>query len=255
MTQQIDRIHTPCKNCVFSKYENNTQVDCLLNYISKYKENNTEVLEVYDEEKEFFVINKKKCIGYRENKWFDQFELSNATLEEKISKYQELNRLHYLLVIDLKNLNFDQLIYFIKSIHSLKYPPLKIILIRHVNNNIFEYEKIIHAFKENKISIPWRIQTMVDNSLSYKDILHNIISINKQYRFIVSIEDFNEDLETIVNKANSIVHDDLQSFQIIGNKNKTCIILSGPVYRYSLKNDNKNILEDDTMYEFCDIGR
>ena len=50
----VNTIHTPCKSCVFALYEDKTQTDCGLNYISKYRQkDNVEVLEAYDNDKEF----------------------------------------------------------------------------------------------------------------------------------------------------------------------------------------------------------
>ena len=81
----IHAIHTPCKNCVFAKYEENTQTGCELDYIEKYKNLESEILEVYDNDKEFYVINDKKCLGYREPKWFEQLSMSDSSMEEKIN--------------------------------------------------------------------------------------------------------------------------------------------------------------------------
>lgn len=108
----ISQIHTSCKNCVFSIYSDITQTGCALNFLSKYKEKNTEILEAYDEQKEFYIINNKKCLGYREDGWFKQFDMVGSTTDEKIKKFKETNYIDYLMLIDLKkfdNKKFEQL--------------------------------------------------------------------------------------------------------------------------------------------------
>ena len=250
----INPIHTPCKSCAFAKYDGITQTDCHIDYINKYKANNTEILEAYDNDKEFYIINNKKCVGYRENKWFEQFDLSDAAIEQKIAKFNELNKLHYLLAVNLKNFTFDQLKSLLKEIGELECPPLKIILIRYPDKDAtFSYEKIVETFNEYKINIKWRIQTMVDDLLTYDEILHNIVTLNTEYRFILSVAEPCLELTKIVDQANNRVHTELRSFEIISNQEKTCIIFSGPVYRYAIKNTH-NILKDYKMYEFCNLG-
>ena len=98
--QRIDTVHTPCKNCVFAEYDNKTQIGCHLDYIDRFKQSNIDIIEAWDEEKEFYIINKKKCVGYRENKWFASKGLGDATLDAKIEFFNKNNFLHYLLIIN-----------------------------------------------------------------------------------------------------------------------------------------------------------
>ena len=130
---EINPIHTPCKQCVFAKYENITQTDCFLNYIDKYKTNEVEILEAYDEEKEFYIINGKKCIGYRENKWFANIGMENASIEEKIQEFNRKNYLHYLLVLNLDNYSYENFEHLKNQIANISIKPSKIIFIRYQN--------------------------------------------------------------------------------------------------------------------------
>lgn len=244
----INQIHTPCKDCVFAKYDNITQVGCELNYINAFKSKNVEILEVYDKEKEFFVINNKKCLGYRENKWFNQYGLEHASLDEKIKKFHETNHLSYLLVIDLKN--FDDASFFSlkNQILNCSIKPQKIIFIRYQSINNFHFNKIKHLLDEANIDCKWRIQTMVDESLNEKDILHNIVNINRNTRFISYISKPNNELSQVVDKANIIVYNDLDFFTAIANSDKSIILFSAPSYRWSIIMEQKNILDDENNY-------
>ena len=56
--ETIKPIHTPCKDCTFAIYEGKTQNGCHLNLLEKYKNKNLEILEAYDEQKEFYIINQ-----------------------------------------------------------------------------------------------------------------------------------------------------------------------------------------------------
>lgn len=248
MNNLVHNIHTPCKNCVFAKYDGITQTDCHLSYIEKYKKSGIEILEAYDNEKEFYIVNDKKCIGYRENKWFDQFELLDNSLDAKINKYHKLNKLHYLLVVDLKNFSISNLSDIFTDIAKAVVEPQKIILIRHKDMHTdFVYDKIETLIKQHNISYIWRIQTMLDNTITYEEILHNITTINSKYRFIVSVSEPTS-VSQIINHANKLVHEDLDQFVVISNKDKTALIYSGGMYRFGLIQEKINILTDYNHY-------
>lgn len=247
----INAIHTPCKNCSFAIYEDKTQTNCALEYLAVYNRNNQEVLEVYDDEKEFFVINNKKCPGYRESKWFDSLSENTDTLEDKIAVYHKYNYIDYLLVINLLVLTRQQFIDLCEQISKLSIKPKKIILVRYPPSSgidTFPYEYLKENIEKYLIGTAWRIQTVVDPSISYEFMLQNITSVNKKHRFIASINGFNKSVSDIIIHANDTVTKKLQSFMIISNSEKSCFIFSSAVYRYSMFMDNKNILLDETNY-------
>lgn len=241
----INPIHTPCKNCVFAKYDKNTQIDCHLDYISLYRKKNVEILEAYDEQKEFYVINNKKCIGYRENSWFEKRNLGDLSIEEKVKKFREKNFLHYLLTVDLKNFSKEDLFILAEELKHLSIQPRKIIFIRHLHDEEkFSYELIQNVLLDSGINTKWRIQTMLIHK-DPKDILHEVINLNKKYRFILSISSVPKNISIIVDKANYIVYENMDRFIAIRNQDKTCILFSTPNYRHSLLIEKKDILEED----------
>jgi hypothetical protein len=248
INEQINTIHTPCKNCVFAEFNNNTQIDCHLKYIDKYKNKNVSILEAYDDEKEFYIINGKKCLGYRENKWFKQFDLQDAPVEDKINKFLETNTLDYLLTINLKNITLDQLDIMLKQISECEIQPKKLILIRYVDNDkSLQYTNIEELLQKYSVKYIWRIQTILDLSLSYSSILHNIITMNPKYRFIVNNEQFNNDLTHMIKTTNRVVHEDLDQFDVLSNKDKSCIVFSSLVYRFDAFHGN-NLLSNTNKF-------
>ena len=69
---------------LFSIYKDNTQIDCAMNLLEKYKSKNTEIIEAYDEDKEFYILNNRKCIGFRKDNWFKQFN-DDLDIENKFN--------------------------------------------------------------------------------------------------------------------------------------------------------------------------
>jgi hypothetical protein len=251
--EEISIIHTPCKSCVFAAYSNKTQTGCHLDLLEKYKNHGVQILEAYDNELEFFILNKKKCFGYRENSWFITHGLSeDSTIEQKIQKFKESNNIGYLLVINfLETGDSDNDLYNLrKSLSGLKVQPKKLVFVRgSTGPDRTDYKGIQSLMKKTGISCPWRIQTMVDDSLSNEDILHNIINLDKSIRFICNIKKSDcANISTVIDKANRIVYDDLQTFVILSDKDRSCVLFSGGVYRYSLIEHRKDILLDSNNY-------
>lgn len=248
MEPSIDIIHTPCKSCVFALYTDKTQTGCHLDYIDKYKNKGVDVLEAYDNDLEFFIINSKKCIGYRENRWFIQYGLEHASLDEKAAKFKELNRIDYLLVInfieigssknDIENIK--------KGLAKLAIPPKKIVFVRGPEGaETTIYASIQQLMSDTKINCAWRIQTMVDDSISNENILHSVINNNKPYRFICNIKKAEcDDLNNVIQKANDMVYDQLDQFVVLTDSSQSCVIFPAGVYRFSLIEHGKDILSD-----------
>lgn len=241
---EINSIHTPCKKCAFAKYDNNTQIDCYLNLISKYRDKNIEILEAYDNEKEFYIINGKKCFGYRENSWFDKKNLSHLSLDEKIAHIKNSSFIHYLLIVDLKKFSTDQDLEQLESqLSSLTIKPRKIILVRYQNDDKnHEFDKLKRLLEQSNLGCEWRIQTVLDDK-NYLDHMHELSNLNKKYRLVCGIINQSTNLDKIVNKANALIYDELSHFEVLSNEAKSVLMFSAPNYRYSLFIEKINILD------------
>lgn len=248
----IEPIHTPCKECVFAKYDNNTQIGCSLKYLDIYKAQSVDILEAYDNDLEFYIINGKKCMGYRENTWFVKAGLENATLEEKIAYYNSLNKLNYLLVINFKEIGVSEESKnnLLNSLIDLPIKPAKIVFIRdqELSHNT-TYASINDLMNRAKINCPWRIQSMVDDNISNANILHSVICLNKQYRFICHIRSVPTSLHHIINIGNEIVHTKLDKFNVLSLPDHSCVLFPGGVYRYAIAEQQKDILAAIDEYQ------
>lgn len=245
---EIQAVHTPCKQCVFATYDNITQIGCALNYLDKYRFNNIDILEAYDEDKEFYVINGKKCLGYRENKWFEQFDLQNSSLEDKIAKYNETNSLNYTAIMNLQVLSHDEFDSLCQQLANCTIKPKRLVLIRYRDDELsFAYDLIDQILKKHNISCVWRIQTMLDNTIIYENAVHNIVQHDRGSRFALSLNGYSEDLIKIVETVNTKVYKELDSFILGGNKDKSAMIYSISVYKYGVAN-NEDITLNDELY-------
>lgn len=65
---------TSCKDCCFAVYEDRTQTKCRLKRLDKLRRAGAEILEVFDKEKEFYVVYNKYCLWKRSPAWLEQYK-------------------------------------------------------------------------------------------------------------------------------------------------------------------------------------
>lgn len=243
----ICAIHTPCKNCSFAVYEEKTQTDCLLGLLEKFKSSEIEILEVYDEDKEFFVINNKKCVGYKEEKYFENRNLSQATIGEKADYVQSQLYIKYSIVINLKKYDPKELKKLAEKISDLTISPETLHIIRYKEDR----EKYSYKFIENIVSLSkvpkWKVKTLLNDDEHYIDALHQVIQENRKTQFFLSIDGEYDKISNIVEKAQETIYDKLSTFLVIATENGESIFFNTGVYRAGL-NQGIDILTDKDKY-------
>jgi hypothetical protein len=63
-------VTTSCCDCVFAEYVGDTQTDCSMGRLEKFRKNGTTVLEAQNEDKEFYVV-ERFCSAFRDSEWKD----------------------------------------------------------------------------------------------------------------------------------------------------------------------------------------
>ena len=250
---EISIVHTTCKNCVFAQYEGKTQTGCALDYLVKHRENGTEILDAYDNDLEFYIINQKKCNGYRENSWFISKGLSeDSPLTSKINLFKSLNTIGYTLIINFLEIGSSEedMMNLLNSLQTISIPPQRTVFIRGPEGGETTiYKNINSLLVQANINCKWKIQTMVDDSISNENILHNAINENKNNRFICALKKSKSNIGSIVEKANTLVHDDLKQFTVLTDAEHSAYLFGTGVYRYSLLEHHKDILEDKDSFQ------
>jgi hypothetical protein len=158
---EVKKTITSCKNCIFSSYESNTQTGCDFNRTEKFKELGC-LQEAYDNEKEFFIIDRI-CNLYRTESWKkDDFKyLPQHARKEVKPKFG-------IVILDT-NEPSSQLDKAIDSIFSLNYNPQKVkVVISTFHDRGIEYlvrrteelkrEKFVASFVVNYTNISQMIE-------------------------------------------------------------------------------------------------
>ena len=110
-------IMTSCKQCIFAQYNGNTQTGCSLSKLEKYKSLGVNIIEAYDEEKEFYIIEDRICRFLRTKDW-----AKNDQLSELIDKVNQETLIKCDCFILCEN-NIKNLYATIHSINALKMMP------------------------------------------------------------------------------------------------------------------------------------
>jgi len=243
----INVIHTPCKECIFAEFEGNTQVSCFLNKIEQYKKLGIEILEVYDDAAEFYVINGKKCLWLRSKEWLEKNQIDNIETAKNIVTQE--NTTKYISVLYLEETNVLQDVEtVIDSLLNQKILPKGIMVIKEKQKkyrvSLNEIQKLL-----NSTSIPWRLQNFIDEDMTFDQRIRSIIKSAPMNRFYFLIYpskykhyNFAEVIDNYIQSGNS--------FGCINLNDNLFFSYLTLMYIQNLK--NINILEskeDQTRYE------
>jgi hypothetical protein len=158
---------TICKDCIFAKYEDVTQIGCNLNRLDVFRKNNIEVTEYFDAEKEFFGIDGF-CFFHRSKEW-----LSGHTIEEAVARVNEDSRLRYTALIWTDG-NLDDVSKTIDSLLSNPIPPKRVIVLNRFEKPILTDKMLLMLELKN---IPFKLQNpteLMDLVSSVDLAVHNL---------------------------------------------------------------------------------
>jgi hypothetical protein len=213
------QIKTSCKNCLCSIYEGKTQTGCSFNRIDKFKGS---VLEAYDDEKEFYVI-ERFCNYYRNPKW------NNGLLD--IDKIKSESAISFDVIIDCNNLDSDiDTDNIIDTLKNLNYYNDKI-SISLVHSNLSSKN-----IRKNVFKIFCSIRCTITETIDLNEYVHNLIwSSNSTYHTIVDVSNKSE-LSQLY-KLNNLINDDIKQATLF-NLNTTKV-LSNMVYKIESSINNQ----------------
>ena len=197
---------TSCKNCIFAIYDQNTQIGCEDNRITKFGD---DVIEAYDDSKEFYVI-ERLCNLYRPQGWNDGVkDIEKAKVEscltfdilidcDKISEQYRTS-----IKEELKNINYPSHKYKITLFHS--------------------YDKT-RSEKENIINLCSEFDDMgVSMYFDRTDYIYTFLSKVNRFFHIIVDETNISGLGKFINQINDLVNNDLQKIVICKTSDKIAI--------------------------------
>lgn len=219
-SQQDNIVRTSCKNCVLAIYDNNTQTGCLVDRLNKL-----EHFEAYDEDKEFFVI-ERLCNYYRDEK--EKYIVDGKPNLEKIKLESQIS---FDVFVNCNNINEE----YKKRIISF-------------------YESTVSKYNENKLKIH-----LISHSIN-KDEKHQIFDMrqyigNPDISFVVDLRLIHDKImqtknsyHLFISKDNFPVTDFIYDSNILVNEEmKKAIVITDGNFNaisnlaYKIESTKKNI--------------
>jgi len=163
------KLDTPCKECIFAQYKQHTQIGCILNTLEQFRNIKTTVLEAYDEDKEFYVIQGRICHNFRTKIW----HAYNRTLEEQKAVLNKENRLNYQAII-IANNNLDQIKNTLNDVLQQTLPTQHITIIKPFNS-LISNTVLLELLKPLKIK--WRLQNTINSQTTFGNLIDFVVDI------------------------------------------------------------------------------
>lgn len=170
--------NTSCKNCIFALWEEITQQGCAFDLINKFNNSGKQILECYDEEKEFYVIKDHTCMYKRPNNWiYAQHSLEDQ--EAQIKKEIQI-RFQAIVIADDKD-GLEVIKSTVESLFGQTLKPIHIAVVR-TKHNIVRPIEIIEFLKDR--GIRWKIENIVDETIpvyKYEDLVVDFVKDSHMY--------------------------------------------------------------------------
>ncbi len=196
----MNKIVTNCKLCKWAQFMDGGrhQYNCEFGLIRKYEKAGVNVIAAYDEEKEFFVIDRM-CLYSRPIG-------SPKTKEEVINEVKVNYQIIYLLTE--KDLDIEHFSFCLNSFLDQEIKPRHITIIRPFDLDVqpFKYTKLL-----SKTNIVWRYQDSINPELSYDDLIDIAIDANA-YPYYVRLCKSSHLPKEFSTEFNKLVNDDFKIF-------------------------------------------
>lgn len=239
---KINKVHTSCKNCVFAEWEDVTQVGCSTGMLDRLEENGVEIIGVYDHEKEFWVINNRKCPYFREQSWADQVD------GDLVSKVEKETKLPYQLIITASN-KFEELEQTIQSVLDQKLQPVHVTVIKPKGNDIKPH-KVSNLISGHDFA--WRVQNVLNplDNEKFRSI-EQVLKFTAKPFFGVFNAGYTIPSNLFQTLSEKVIKDSYQFSMVEPDENGNGWIMAKPVYIYwKFHGDpNKNMIENIQDFE------
>lgn len=154
---QPNLVRTVCRDCIFAKYEDNTQTACSIGQLEKLVAAGGKLIEAYDaQNKEFFIIDDVLCMFRREQAWAvgkSQADWVKHIREEMTIQYQ-------VIVIASPGTSFDKISKTIRSAAAQTLKPRKITVIR-LDTCEIPKSHLMSMLKD--YDVPWELRCNADD--------------------------------------------------------------------------------------------
>jgi len=156
----INDTKTVCRDCSFAEYEGITQTGCSLGKLDKFREKgDCHIIAAYDEEKEYFIVQDRFCVFWRDSEWKDKQEkigLDKESIQECVRA--EVNQRFAAVLYFDKNSDLKDIKLTVASLKSGSLRPTNIIFCD--NKSDINTKDILEIAKSS--SIRWSLERIAE---------------------------------------------------------------------------------------------
>jgi hypothetical protein len=228
----MEAIRTPCKNCVFAEYEKLTQTGCKMKQLDIYQAQG-KVVEVYDNDLEFYLIDGACCPYLRGPDWLSTLkpgsDLKEAVIEECKTQYH---------AIIIANDDLEDIRTTVENIATQTIKPKHITVVKKTETNI-RPRRIVDILKP--INIPWRLENVTDPSFDDTQSVEMVLTVFKFPFYLLIRAGDTIPVDTVSIIDSKIKNELLQFGMIEPSETKKFTFVAGLVHEYLGGNKDVNL--------------
>lgn len=211
---EVSAISTICKNCLFAKYDKNTQIGCEFDRTQTVDNHPVyELIAAQDDDKEFYILNNHICPYQRTDTW------THADDEDIISKVKEEVYMPWAAILFYRHNGLDSVEERIKELKTQRVKPKVVSLVIDAQDIHPDHFKSLYQMMEDNFEI-WYLQRVIQQDLPDRFTGDLCFDKMKKHRFM--FYSYFESTKAIdsnyYNKIHKFVIDDMNSYGIIKNK-------------------------------------
>lgn len=206
----MSQTDTPCKNCVFATYKGITQTGCSLDKIEMHRKNGIEIIEGFDEDKEFFILKNKRCVFARSQEWVHK----DKPVEEQI-KLMDKEIFPYNIIIINTDSSLDKLMTTLNSVYGQDLLPYHVSIVNRSGLSTEHDRYIIGVLESHRI--PWKLKHMSDPEIPDCKFTDSIIDFMPTYYHSVFYSGFEIPSDTFSTIKDKIANENLMFAALLPN--------------------------------------
>ena len=211
---EVSAISTICKNCLFAKYDKNTQIGCEFGKTQTVDDHPVyELIAAQDDDKEFYILNNHICPYQRTDTW------THADDEDIISKVKEEVYMPWAAILFYRHNGLDSIEERIKELKTQQVKPKVVSLVIDAQDIHPDHFKSLYQMMEDNFEI-WYLQRVIQQDLPDRFTGDLCFDKMKKHRFM--FYSYFESTKAIdsnyYDKIHKFVIDDMNSYGIIKNE-------------------------------------
>ena len=206
---ELTGVITSCKECVFAMYVGDTQMDCSLGRLERFGKSGAVVIESYDDDKEFFVI-ERFCNTYRPEDWEPKYK----KLTKEDSALRESQATFDFVVIYDGHSGLKSLEKTFFDIRQQSILPKKVIVVEKGGEDKMGVIGVLEKFFSD-VAISYRYVVYMDDeydgSLDFID--ESFKQVNSMYYCVINSEQ--EIIPNIIERINTVINKEMKPFSAV----------------------------------------